>query len=131
MKTENKVNKVAIARQVFAAVSAPDYDLGEVKSVRQAFISQAMSAADLTKHGASTYWQNLSNEARGKGLYKYNKVAKKAVEVEVQVEVQATEQHRWMVVGENNKEIASFESRAKAQAEAKATGMKWADRNKA
>ena len=124
MKTENKVNKVAIARQVFAVVSAPDYDLGEVKSVRQAFISQAMAEAGLTKHGASTYYQNFSNEARGKGLYKYNKVAKKAVEVK------AAEQHRWMVLGENNNEIASFESRAKAQAEAKATGMKWADRNK-
>lgn len=125
MKTENKVNKVAIAREIFTTVSAPDYDLGEVKSVRQAFISQAMAEANLTKHGASTYYQNLLNEARGKGLYKYNNVAKKTVEV------QAAEQHRWMVVGKNNKEIASFPSRAKAQAEAKATGMKWADRNKA
>ena len=124
-----KVNKMAIAKRLFDQVHARGADLNG-KGQRGRFIELAQ-AEGLSKHCAGTYFQNLSNEARGQKRYKYNKPTKKAVaEAEAQV-LSNIGKFRWMVVDQNGKELDSFESRAKAQEAAKVNDGKWADRNKA
>ncbi len=122
-----RFNKMNAASSLFALVTSPDYDRGE-KTARQAFLERAEELAQLTARGASTYYQNLLNESQGKGAYRYNKTARQVGDVK---EVVAVDQPRWMVVDGEGKEVSAFASRSAAQSEAKSTGMKWADRNKA
>ena len=123
-------SKMEIAREIFAKVNTRGFDLGG-KTQRAKFIELAMEAG-LSKHCAGTYCQNLSNEARGLGRYKYNKAKPskkdvKAAEAEVLSNIG---KHRWMIVDQDGKEVNSFETRAKAQEAAKEVNGKWADRSK-
>ena len=107
MKT-SKMNK---AKAIFAKATS-----------RKEFIEMAIVEAELSKHGAATYYQNLKNEAKGESLYKYNKNVVKA-------EVEYIPTHRWLVVKEG-KAVACFPSRQKAQDHAKLNGLKWKDASK-
>lgn len=70
-------SKMELCEELFNEVFKPGYDLGG-KSQRAVFIARAMAEKGMTKNGANTYYQNLSNAARGKGKYKYNKYVGKA-----------------------------------------------------
>jgi hypothetical protein len=135
--TEVKISKMEQARVIFNEVFARGYDL-QGKTQRAVFIERAMAEIPMSKHGAGTYYQNLSNQANGQKLYKYNKPAKKKTVAEVreaEAQIVALLQHlpkeRWMVVDESGQEVNNFNSRAKAMDFAKVNGYKWADRNKA
>lgn len=65
-----KVSAMAIAKDIYGRINAEGYKPTE-KSTRQEFLRLVQSEAGLTPSGASTYWQNLQNEARGEPLYKY------------------------------------------------------------
>ena len=121
--------KMSIAKELFDKVNARGFDLNG-KTQRGAFLQHAVEAG-LSLHCAGTYYQNLSNEARGLPRYKYNKRPTKndvkAAEAEVLSNIG---KHRWMVVDKDGKEVDSFESRAAAQKAAKEVNSKWADRTK-
>lgn len=70
-------SKMEICKELYDEVFAPGYDLGG-KSQRAVFIARAIAEKGMTKNGANTYYQNISNAKRGKGLYKYNKYVGKA-----------------------------------------------------
>lgn len=70
-------SKMAECKELYDEVFAKGYDLGG-KSQRAVFIARAQAEKGMTKSGANTYYQNLSNAARGKPLYKYNKYVGKA-----------------------------------------------------
>lgn len=70
-------SKMDICKELYAEVFAKGYDLGG-KSQRAVFIARAIAEKGMTKNGANTYYQNISNAQRGKGLYKYNKYVGKA-----------------------------------------------------
>lgn len=72
-----KISKMAKCQIIYDEVFTPGYDLGG-KGQRAVFIARAIAEKAMTKSGANTYYQNLSNKARGKGLYKYNKYQGKA-----------------------------------------------------
>ena len=74
---EKGPSKMAICEELYKEVFTPGYDLGG-KSQRAVFIARAIAEKGMTKNGANTYYQNLSNAARGKGKYKYNKYVGKA-----------------------------------------------------
>ena len=119
-----KTSKMTKAKEIFAVVNS-----------RKEFIEKAIEAG-LTKHGAATYYQNIKNEAKGESLYKYNKTASNSnsnsnkVEQEAeQIEQDYVPVNRWLVV-ENDKPVACFSSRQKAQDYAKENGLKWKDANK-
>ena len=65
-------SKMELARKLFQEIYTKGFDLGG-KSQRQVFITRAQSEVGLTKAGANTYFQNLSNEAKTGELYKYNR----------------------------------------------------------
>ena len=69
-------SKMALARALRAEIYAAGYDL-DGKSQRQVFIARAQAEIGMTEAGANTYFQNLSNEAAGRGLYRYNVSEKK------------------------------------------------------
>lgn len=70
-------SKMARCKVLYDEVFAPGYVLnGETQ--RAVFIKRAMAELEMSKHGANTYYQNLSNDARGLGKYKYNKYQGKA-----------------------------------------------------
>ncbi len=72
-------SKMMLASELYDKVFGKGFDLAG-KSQRARFIELAQSEIGLTKAGANTYFQNLSNKARGDKLYKYNTSPKKAVE---------------------------------------------------
>lgn len=75
--TEQKpVTKMAQATKIFQEVYSKNYDL-KGKSQRQCFIARAIDEIGMSKAGANTYFQNLSNKAKGEPLYKYNKYESK------------------------------------------------------
>lgn len=133
-----KVTKMSLAKILFAEIFTPGYDL-KGKTQRAEFIERGMKEHAFTKHGAGTYFQNLTNEAAGKGLYKYNKTKPKAKTTKAEVAAmeaqllllthQASE--RWMAVNEQGVEVNNFKTRSEAQTFAKVNGLKVADRNKA
>lgn len=136
--TDIKVNKMAVARVIFGEIFTRGYKLPEGKTQRAHFIARAVAEIPMSQHGAATYYQNLTNEAGGKGTYKYNKKStapksKKAVakaeEVVLALVHQATE--RWMAVNETGYEVNSFKTRTAAQEFAKVNGLKWKDRQAA
>lgn len=70
-------SKMDICKELYDEVFAQGYDLGG-KSQRAVFIARAIAEKGMSKNGANTYYQNISNLKRGKGLYKYNKYVGKA-----------------------------------------------------
>ena len=64
-------SKMELCRIVYNEIYAEGYDL-KGASQRQCFIKRTMAEHGISKHCANTYFQNLSNEKAGKGLYKYN-----------------------------------------------------------
>lgn len=69
-------SKMELSRPIFNEVTASDFVLPEGKTARAEFIRRAQEEAGCTPAGAATYWQNLSNEAKGGKLY--SRPAKKA-----------------------------------------------------
>lgn len=132
------VSKMSQARVIFDQVFTRGYDLNG-KTQRSVFIERCMNEIGMTKNGASTYYQNISNQVnKGMKLYAYNKPSTKK-KVTKQEVVQAEQKllalpllskERWMVVDEKGQEVNCFSSRTKAQTFAKDNGMKWLDRNK-
>ncbi len=133
-----KVTKMSLAKVLFKQIFTPGYDL-KGKTQRAEFIDRGIAEHQFTKHGAGTYFQNLTNEAKGQPLYKYNKAKPKAKTTKADVATmeaqllllthQAAE--RWMAVNEAGQEINNFKTRSEAQTFAKVNGLKVADRNKA
>lgn len=62
--------KIEMARGIADQIRAADYVPAEGSSPRKDFISRCVKELEMTEKGASTYWQNLRNEAEGEGLYK-------------------------------------------------------------
>ena len=131
---EVTVSKMQLAIQLYNEIFAPGYKL-DGKTQRAVFIERAITEIEMTKNGASTYYQNISNKVnKGMKLYHYNKPTKKTVDKAEKQAVETAaqlEQHRWYVVNEAGEEVNSFESRNKAQVFAKDNNYKWMDRNKA
>lgn len=63
-------SKIDMARGIFDKINHADYKSAEGSSPRKDFIAQCVSELGMTDKGASTYWQNLRNEASGEPLYK-------------------------------------------------------------
>ncbi len=148
------VSKMEHAKKLYAEIFTPGYKLKEgTTSQRAEFIRRAIDEFGMTKAGAGTYYQNLSNKDRGQPLYKYN--SKKAgTKAEVKEgEANATTvtgqanaaldqkpsndrtddegtigQYRWTCKNEAGEEVASFPTRSKAQEFAKAGGLIQGDR---
>lgn len=129
-----KVTKMSLAKALFKEIFTPGYDL-KGKTQRGEFIARGMAEHGFTKHGAGTYFQNLTNEASGKPLYMYNKTKPKAAKVqELEDQLLATTEaaaERWMAVNEEGVEVNSFKTRTEAQTFAKGNGLKVKDRTKA
>lgn len=139
MTTETKApSKMQLARKIYDQIFTRGYNLNG-KTQRSVFIERCIDEIGMTKNGASTYYQNISNQVnKGMKLYAYNKPATKK-KVTKQEVVQAEQKllalpllskERWMVVDEKGQEVNCFSSRTKAQTFAKDNGMKWLDRNK-
>lgn len=62
-------SKIDLAREHFHEINAEGYKPAEGSTPRKDFINVCVSKLGMTEPGASTYWQNLRNEADGKGLY--------------------------------------------------------------
>lgn len=146
------MSKMAHSRILFAEIYAPGYKLKMegAKSQRSEFVKRAMAEFGATKNGAATYFQNLSNEAKGEPLYKYTPKKKTTAAGTQQAEgqlQQTTEQagqaadqnnsasegaigeFRWTVSNEAGEEVASFPIRKTAIEYAKANGLVQGDRN--
>lgn len=137
MTAQPKVAKIVLARALFQEIFTRGYDL-KGKTQRATFMERADKELGMSKHCAGTYYQNLTNEANGKPLYKYNKPAKKkptkaeAQEMADQLLAlthQAAE--RWYVTNTEGVEVHNFKTRGEAQKFAKDNGLEWKDRNKA
>lgn len=137
MTAQAKVKKIDLARVLYQEIFARGYDL-KGKTQRTVFMERAQKEQGLSKHCAGTYYQNLTNEANGKPLYKYNKPAKKkatkaeAKEMAEQLLAlthQAAE--RWYVTNAEGVEVHNFKTRGEAQKFAKDNGLEWKDRSKA
>lgn len=131
-------SKMSRAIALYDEIHAPGYKL-DGKTQRAVFIERSQKECDLTKNGAGTYYQNISDHKNhGKGLYHRNKPAKKATKAQVKTAEAAVllalphlVAHRWMVVNGEGVEVNNFKSRSEAQNFAKVNDLKWADRNKA
>lgn len=138
--TQAKVSKMQLARAIYDEIFSRGYQLNG-KTQRAVFIQRAIDEVGMTKNGASTYYQNISNKVnKGMKLYAYNKPTKKktvtsdvvkAAEKQVLLMLPLLEKQRWMVVDDNGQEVNNFKSRSEAQQFAKVNEMKWLDRNKA
>lgn len=80
------LNKMQLAKDIYEIVNAADYT--PIKSIRADFIERLVIEAEMTKSGASTYYQNLRNKANGRGLYEYNKTASKKSTAEKKVKIE-------------------------------------------
>lgn len=135
-----KVTKMSLGKILFDQIFTKGYDL-KGKTQRAEFIERGMKEHGFTKHGAGTYFQNLSNLAKGEPLYKYNKSKPKAKPTTTKSDVAAMEgqllalthqaSERWMAVNEEGVEINNFKTRTEAQNFAKVNGLKVKDRTKA
>lgn len=63
-------SKIDMARGLFDKINHEGYEPAEGSSPRKDFIAQCVADLGMTEKGASTYWQNLRNDAAGEGLYK-------------------------------------------------------------
>lgn len=142
MTTETKApSKMQLARKIYDQIFTRGYNLNG-KTQRAAFIERCIAEIGMTKNGASTYYQNISNQVnKGMKLYAYNKSTSKSKKKVTKAEVVQAEQRillalphlnqeRWMVVNDGGQEVHCFASRNKAQEFAKVNGLKWKDRNK-
>lgn len=138
MTAQAKVTKVDLARNLYKEIFTRGYDL-KGKTQRATFMERADKELGLSKHCAGTYYQNLTNEANGKPLYKYNKPAKKKAATKAEVK-EMTEQllalthqasERWFVTNAEGVEVHNFKTRGEAQKFAKDNGLEWKDRTKA
>ena len=141
------LTKMDHARVLFSEIYTPGYKfkIEGAKSQRNEFIKRAIGEFGMTQNGAATYFQNLSNEAKGDPLYKYTSKKKVAVaEGQLTDTTEAAGQaadlnksavegeigaHRWTVSNEAGEEVASFPIRKTAQTYAKDNGLKQGDRN--
>lgn len=144
------MTKMDHSRILFAEIYAPGYKfkVEGSKSQRNEFVKRAIAEFGATKNGAATYFQNLSNEAKGQPLYKYTSSKKKDVaKVEGQLEQTTNEakgalidnnnsaaegaigEFRWTCNNEAGEEVASFPIRKAADEYAKANGLVRGDRN--
>lgn len=146
-----EMTKMDHSRILFAEIYAPGYKLKMegAKSQRSEFVKRAMAEFGATKNGAATYFQNLSNEAKGQPLYKYTpkkKTKADTAQAEGQLNETTTQaggtadlnnsagegeigKFRWTVSNEAGEEVASFPIRKTAQEYAKANGLTQGDRN--
>lgn len=147
-----EMSKMDHSRILFAEIYAPGYKLKMegAKSQRSEFVKRAMAEFAATKNGAATYFQNLSNEAKGQPLYKYTPKKKATKAGTEQAEGQLTQttdqagqaadlnnsagegeigKFRWTVSNEAGEEVASFPVRKTADEFAKANGLVRGDRN--
>ena len=145
-----EMTKMDHSRILFAEIYAPGYKLKMegAKSQRSEFVQRAMAEFGATKNGAATYFQNLSNEAKGQPLYKYTPKKKEATagaegqltDTTNQAGKGADDQNkanaegevgkfRWTVSNEAGEEVASFPIRKAAQEYAKTNGLVQGDRN--
>lgn len=86
------INKMAIAKTVYAELMAEGYKLPEgFKSPRGVFIKRMCDEHGMTPQGAGTYYHNLNNLARGKSLYHKPKKVAAAPEVTQVAEEPAVE----------------------------------------
>lgn len=69
------VKKIDRAREIFQRVTGAKFQAPEGSSPRAEFIKSCIADLGMTDSGASTYWQNLSTEAKGGPLYKHAKPA--------------------------------------------------------
>lgn len=133
-----KVTKMSLAKVLFAEIFSQGYQLNG-KTQRAEFIARGMAEHEFTKHGAGTYFQNLTNLAAGKPLYLYNKTKPKVAKTKADVaaaEAQLLLTHqvaeeRWMTVNAEGHHVSSFKTRTEAQEFAKVNGLKVKDRTKA
>ena len=133
-----KVTKMSLGKALFAEIFTPGYDL-KGKTQRAEFIERGMKEHEFTKHGAGTYFQNLTNLAAGKPLYKYNKTKPKAKTTKADVAAMEAQlllthqvaEERWMTVNAEGQHVSSFATRSEAQDFAKVNGLKVKDRSKA
>jgi len=133
-----KVTKMSLGRVLFKEIFTPGYDL-KGKTQRAEFIERGMKEHAFTKHGAGTYFQNLTNAAKGEPLYKYNKAKPKAKTTKADVAAMEAQlllthqvaEERWMTVNAEGQHVSSFKTRSEAQEFAKVNGLKVADRDKA
>lgn len=133
-----KVTKMSLAKVLFDQIFTQGYQLNG-KTQRAEFIARGIAEHAFTKHGAGTYFQNLTNLAKGQPLYKYNKTKPKAKTTKADVAAmeaqlllthqEATE--RWMAVNAEGQHVSSFKTRTEAQDFAKVNGLKVKDRTKA
>lgn len=138
--------KMDLVRPIFKEIYSQGYKLSEgCKSQRAEFIKRSIAEAGMTKNGAATYFQNLTNEARGEPTYKYGKKkaegqttagANQALDAanannsnEGGQDDNAPGAHRWMTVNAAGEEINSYTSRDKAKKAASLSGLEWKDRN--
>lgn len=138
MTAQAKVTKMDLARKLYKEIFTRGYDL-KGKTQRATFMERADKELGLSKHCAGTYYQNLTNEANGKPLYKYNKTYPKKSTTKADVKTmtdqllalthQAAE--RWYCVNVEGVEVHNFKTRGEAQKFAKDNGLDWKDRNKA
>lgn len=151
-------SKMEHARELWAEIYTPGYKfkIEGAKSHRNEFIKRAIKEFGMTQNGAATYFQNLSNEAKGEPVYKYNKTKGKgttkgqAADATGTLEQTTNEagkglveetnkdqtnaegaigKFRWMVINEASEELSSWPTRSLAQNAAKEIGAKTADRN--
>lgn len=133
-----KVTKMSLGRALFKEIFTPGYDL-KGKTQRAEFIARGIAEHQFTKHGAGTYFQNLTNEASGQPLYKYNKTKPKAKTTKADVAAMEAQlllthqvaEERWMTVNAEGQHVSSFATRSEAQDFAKVNGLKVKDRSKA
>lgn len=145
------MTKMDHSRILFKEIYTPGYKLRMegAKSQRGEFVKRAIAEFGATKNGAATYFQNLSNEAKGQPLYKYTPKKKGDVPAAEGQLNQTTEQagkaadtdlnnsagegaigeFRWTVSNEAGEEVASFPIRKTAIEFAKANGLVQGDRN--
>ena len=64
-------SKMQRCGELYNEIFTRGYDL-KGKSQRACFIERAQAEIGMTKAGAATYFQNLSNKNKGEDLYKYN-----------------------------------------------------------
>lgn len=145
------MTKMEHARVLFNEIYAPGYKfkVEGSKSQRNEFVKRAIAEFAMTKNGAATYFQNLSNEAKGEKLYKYgSKKTTKAGTEQAEGQLKTTTasagealdnnnsasegeigKFRWTVRNEAGEEVASFPVRKTAIDYAKTNGLKQGDRN--
>lgn len=75
-------NKMQRCAELYKEIFTRGYDL-KGKSQRSNFIERAQAEVGMTKAGAATYFQNLSNKNKGEDLYKYNNKKKTNTNEEV------------------------------------------------